>query len=146
MASQAATPPLPVPPQIAKALAGAAPPELSHRPLLRTVGVGMGARIVTPRPAGRKRRLLERLALCQLSAGLYPHSPGLPAARGRTAGAARARIRLQAFPLSIADGFLLDAWGCVVAPLLIAMPCPSPLRFRPVGFQGEVPASPKDHS
>jgi len=85
-------------------------------------------------------------ALHQLSAGFYPHSSGLPAAIGRAAGLIGARVRLQAYTLSIADGFLLVAWACVVALLLIAMLRRSPFSYKEVGFQEEVPGSPKDRS
>lgn len=89
---------------------------------------------------------LSDASLRQLSAGLYPHSSGLPAAIGRAAGLIGARIRLQAYTLSLIDGFLLVAWACVAALLLIAMLRPSPLSYKEVGFQEKVPASPKDRS
>jgi len=68
MASQAATPPLPAPAQIVKALAGAAPSELSNTPLLGILGVVMGAGIVTlagrfisPGHSGSERQLGHRV-------------------------------------------------------------------------------------
>src|SRR5271170_2756856 len=47
MASQAAALPSPTPAQVAKAIAGAMPSDLSHSPLIGILGVVMGAGIVT---------------------------------------------------------------------------------------------------
>jgi hypothetical protein len=40
-----------------------------------------------------------------------------------------ARVRLQAFSLSIIDGFLLIAWSCVCALILVALLRKSPLNY-----------------
>jgi hypothetical protein len=40
-----------------------------------------------------------------------------------------ARMRLQAFSLSIIDGFLLIAWSCVCALMLVALLRKSPLNY-----------------
>ena len=72
-------------------------------------------------------------------------SPIIVKALAAAAGVVGARVRLQAYTLSVADGFLLVAWGCVVALLLIATLRPSPLSFRKAGFQ-EKAAAAKDHS
>src|SRR5277367_5241688 len=64
-----------------------------------------------------------------LTAGVYSKSAGLPAAAGRAVDLVGARIRLQAYTLSINDGFYLVAWASVVALLLIAMLRESPLSY-----------------
>jgi len=67
--------------------------------------------------------------LHQLTAGLFSKSSGLPAAVGRAAGVIGGRIRLQAYTLSINDGFYLLAWACVVSLVLVAMLRKSPLNY-----------------
>lgn len=57
--------------------------------------------------------------LAGLTAGLFPESSGLPAASGRAVGIIAARVRLQAYTLSILDGFHLIVWACVCALILI---------------------------
>jgi MFS transporter, DHA2 family, multidrug resistance protein len=65
----------------------------------------------------------------QLSAGLFAKSSGLPAAVGRAVGVISERLRLQAYVLSINDGFYLVAWACVAALLLVALLRRSPLNY-----------------
>src|SRR5271163_972507 len=64
-----------------------------------------------------------------LTAGMYAKSAGLPAAAGRAVGLISGRLRLQAYTLSLIDGFYLVAWASVVALLLIAMLRRSPLSY-----------------
>jgi len=64
-----------------------------------------------------------------LTGGLYSKSSGLSAAAGRAVDLIGARIRLQAYTLSIIDGFYLVAWACVVALLLTALLRESPLSY-----------------
>jgi MFS transporter, DHA2 family, multidrug resistance protein len=64
-----------------------------------------------------------------LTAGLYAKSSGLAAAGGRAVDLIAARVRLQAFSLSIIDGFLLIAWSCVCALSLVALLRKSPLNY-----------------
>jgi MFS transporter, DHA2 family, multidrug resistance protein len=64
-----------------------------------------------------------------LAARLFSHSPGLAAATGRAVGVISSRLRLQAYTLSIIDGFYLVAWACVVALLLIALLRKAPLNY-----------------
>jgi MFS transporter, DHA2 family, multidrug resistance protein len=64
-----------------------------------------------------------------LTAGLYSKSSGLSAAAGRAVDLIGARIRLQAYTLSIIDGFYLVAWACVAALLLTALLRESPLSY-----------------
>ena len=56
-----------------------------------------------------------------LTAGAFSKSSGLAAATGRAVELLGGRLRLQAYTLSLIDGFYLVAWACVVALLLI--PC-----------------------
>ncbi len=78
---------------------------------------------------------LSDATLRAMTAGLFPHSSGLAAALGRAAGLLGARLRLQAYTLSLIDAFFLVAWACVVALLLIALVRKAPLNFRELGFQ-----------
>ena len=65
----------------------------------------------------------------QLTAGLFSKSSGVAAATGRAVGVISSRIRLQAYTLSINDGFYLIAWACVLALLLVALLRKSPLNY-----------------
>jgi DHA2 family multidrug resistance protein len=65
----------------------------------------------------------------QLTAGLFSKSSGVVAATGRAVGVVSSRVRLQAYTLSINDGFCLVAWACVAALLLIALMRKSPLNY-----------------
>ena len=67
--------------------------------------------------------------LHQLTAGLYAKSAGLAAATGRAAGVISGRLRLQAYVLSINDGFYLVAWACFAALLLVLMLRKAPLNY-----------------
>lgn len=64
-----------------------------------------------------------------LTAGVYSKSSGLAAATGRAIGLMSGRVRLQAYTLSIIDGFYLVAWACVIALLLVALLRESPLNY-----------------
>src|ERR1700730_544426 len=64
-----------------------------------------------------------------LTAGVYAKSYGLPAAAGRAVDLMGGRLRLQAYTLSIIDGFYLVTWASVVALLLSAMLRRSPLSY-----------------
>ena len=46
-----------------------------------------------------------------------------------------ARLRLQAYTLSLIDGFLLVAWTCAIALLLVAMLRKSPLNYGDLSTQ-----------
>src|SRR6267142_1295046 len=50
-----------------------------------------------------------------LTAGLFGKSSGLPSAAARAADLITSRLRLQAYSLSLIDGFLLIAWSCAIA-------------------------------
>src|ERR1700690_1432972 len=76
-----------------------------------------------------------------MSAGLYAKSPGVAAAGARAIGLVSARLRLQAFSLSINDGFLLIAWSCACALILVALLRQSPLDYADLSAKQQVPAS-----
>jgi DHA2 family multidrug resistance protein len=65
----------------------------------------------------------------QLAAGLFSKSSGAAAAAGRAVGVISGRLRLQAYTLSINDGFYLVAWACVVMLLLLVLLRQSPLNY-----------------
>jgi len=64
-----------------------------------------------------------------IAAGLYAKSSGLATAGARAVDLIALRTRLQAYSLSIIDGFLLIAWSCVCALLLVALLRKSPLNY-----------------
>lgn len=65
----------------------------------------------------------------RLTAGVFSKSSGLPAATGRAIELIGARVSLQAYTLSLIDGFYLVAWACVVALLLTALIRELPLNY-----------------
>src|SRR5713101_1643688 len=64
-----------------------------------------------------------------MTAGPYAKSSGLATAGARAVDLIAARVRLQAYSLSIIDGFLLIAWSCVCALILVALLRKSPLNY-----------------
>jgi DHA2 family multidrug resistance protein len=64
-----------------------------------------------------------------MTAGLYAKSYGLAAAGARSVDLIAARLRLQAYSLSIIDGFLLVAWSCACALFFVALLRKSPLNY-----------------
>jgi DHA2 family multidrug resistance protein len=72
---------------------------------------------------------LSDLNLRQLAAGLSSKSPGIAAATGRAIGLVSGRVRLQAYTLTLIDGFHLLAWACVIAILLTAIMREAPLTY-----------------
>ena len=64
-----------------------------------------------------------------LVSGLFSHSAGLAAATGGAVGITASRLSLQAYTLSIVDGFLLVAWSCACALVLVALLRKSPLTY-----------------
>jgi len=65
----------------------------------------------------------------RLATGLFSKSSGAAAATGRAVGVISARVRLQAYTLSINDGFYLVAGACAVMLLLIVLLRKSPLNY-----------------
>ena len=56
-----------------------------------------------------------------MTAGLFGKSSGMPSAGARAVDLIAARLRLQAYTLSLIDCFLLVAWTCVIALFLVAL-------------------------
>jgi MFS transporter, DHA2 family, multidrug resistance protein len=79
-----------------------------------------------------------------MTEGLYPKSPGIVAAGGRAVDLIAARVRLQAYSLSIVDGFLLIAWSCVCALIFVALLRRSPLDYGDLSRLQQVQASAKE--
>src|ERR1700733_11538847 len=79
-----------------------------------------------------------------MTEGLYPKSPGIVAAGGRAVDLIAARVRLQAYSLSIVDGFLLIAWSCVCALIFVALLRGSPLDYGDLSRLQQVQASAKE--
>ena len=65
----------------------------------------------------------------QMTAGLYAKSFGLAEAAGRAVDVVGGRLRLQAYTLSLIDGFYLVAWASVIALLLVALLREPPLKY-----------------
>jgi MFS transporter, DHA2 family, multidrug resistance protein len=64
-----------------------------------------------------------------LAAGLYARSSGAAAASARAVDLIGDRLRLQAYALSLIDGFHLVAWSCLLGLLLTALLRKSPLNY-----------------
>jgi len=82
-----------------------------------------------------------------LAAGVYAKSSGAAAAAARAADLIAARLRLQAYALSLIDGFLLVAWACFLGLLLNALLRKSPLNYGDLSaVQQELSARPEAQS
>ena len=79
-----------------------------------------------------------------MTAGLYAKSSGVAAAGARAIDLVSARLRLQAYSLSINDGFLLIAWSCACALIFVALLRKSPLDYGDLSAQQPAPASAKE--
>ncbi len=79
-----------------------------------------------------------------MSAGLYAKSSGMAAAGARAVDLIGDRLRLQAYSLSIIDGFLLIAWSCVCALILVALLRKSPLNYGDLSAVQQTPGSEKE--
>ncbi len=64
-----------------------------------------------------------------MTAGLFGGSSGLASAGARAVDLIAARLRLQAYALSLLDGYLLVAWSCAIALLLVALLRKSPFNY-----------------
>src|SRR5271170_435126 len=65
----------------------------------------------------------------QMTAGLFGKSPGLVDAAGRAVDVVGGRLRLQAYTLSLIDGFYLVAWVSIIALVLVALLRETPLKY-----------------
>src|SRR5215469_3034394 len=75
---------------------------------------------------------------------LAAKSSGVATASARAVDLIAARLRLQAYSLSIIDGFLLISWSCVCALVLVALLRESPLNYGDLSTFQKTPASKKD--
>ena len=75
-----------------------------------------------------------------MTAGLYAKSSGIAAASARAIDLIAARLRLQAYSLSLIDGFLLIAWSCACALILVALLRKSPLNYGDLSAMQQMPA------
>lgn len=64
-----------------------------------------------------------------MTAGVYARSSGIAAAGERAVDLIESRLRLQAYTLSLVDGFLLLAWSCFCALIFVALLRKSPLTY-----------------
>ena len=78
-----------------------------------------------------------------LTAGLYPKSSGIGSAGARAIDLLGARLRLQAYSLSLLDGFLLIAWSCACALIFVALLRKSPLDYGDLSAQQPLPVPAK---
>lgn len=76
----------------------------------------------------------------QLTAGALATSSGIAQAAGRAVDVVGARLRLQAYTLSLNDGFYLVAWMCVIALLFVACLRESPLQYGEISAMRQRPA------
>jgi MFS transporter, DHA2 family, multidrug resistance protein len=65
----------------------------------------------------------------QMTVGLFAKSSGLADATGRALDVTGGRLRLQAYTLSLIDGFYLVAWASVIALVLVALLRETPLKY-----------------
>jgi DHA2 family multidrug resistance protein len=79
-----------------------------------------------------------------MTAGLSSKSPGMVNAGARAIDLIAARVRLQAYSLSLVDGFLLIAWSCVCALVLVALLRKSPLNYGDLSTMQRIPAAGKE--
>jgi len=78
-----------------------------------------------------------------MTAALYAKSSGIAAASARAFGLIEGRLRLQAYSLSLVDGFLLIAWSCFVAMIFVALLRKSPLNYGDLSAMQQVPGAKK---
>jgi MFS transporter, DHA2 family, multidrug resistance protein len=81
---------------------------------------------------------ISDMSIIQLAAGIYGKSSGSAVATGRAVGVISGRVQLQAYTLTVIDGFCLVAWVCVAALLLIALLRKSPLNYGELSFPDAV--------
>ena len=65
----------------------------------------------------------------QMTAGLYAKSAGLAQSAGRAVDVVGARLRLQAYTLTLIDGFYLVAWACAIGLIFVALLRAAPLKY-----------------
>jgi DHA2 family multidrug resistance protein len=78
-----------------------------------------------------------------MTAGLYAKSSGFAAAGARAVDLLGSRLRLQAYSLSLIDGFLLLAWSCFCALIFVALLRKSPLNYGDLSAMQQIPGAGK---
>jgi DHA2 family multidrug resistance protein len=79
-----------------------------------------------------------------VTAGLYAKSSGVVNAGARAIDMIAARLRLQAYSLSLNDGFLLIAWSCACALIIIALLRRPPLNYGDLSAMQRIPGTRKE--
>ncbi|MCU1301282.1 MAG: major facilitator superfamily 1 [Candidatus Sulfotelmatobacter sp.] len=79
-----------------------------------------------------------------MTASLYAKSSGTAAAGARAIDLIAARLRLQAYSLSILDGFLLIAWSCACTLIFVALLRKSPLDYGDLSNMQQIPTEHKE--
>jgi DHA2 family multidrug resistance protein len=79
-----------------------------------------------------------------LTAGLYAKTGGIATAGARAVDLIATRLRLQAYGLSLNDGFLLISWSCACALLIVAWLRKSPFNYGDLIAMQQTPGSGKD--
>jgi len=79
-----------------------------------------------------------------MTAGLFAKSSSMAAAGARAIDLIAARLRLQAYSLSLVDGFLLIAWSCACALIFVALLRTSPLNYGELSNMQQIPAAHKE--
>jgi DHA2 family multidrug resistance protein len=79
-----------------------------------------------------------------MTAGLSAKSSGMATAGARAIDLIAARLRLQAYSLSILDGFLLIAWSCICALIFVALLRRSPLNYGALSEIQQIPTAEKE--
>jgi MFS transporter, DHA2 family, multidrug resistance protein len=79
-----------------------------------------------------------------LTAGLASKTSGMTAAGARAIDLIGARLRLQAYSLSLNDGFLLISWSCACALIFVALLRKSPLNYGDLSAMQQISASGKE--
>jgi DHA2 family multidrug resistance protein len=79
----------------------------------------------------------------QLTAGFFAKSLGLTQATGRAVDILGARLRLQAYTLTLIDGFYLVAWASVIGLVLVALLREAPLKYGDLSAMQQHPAETK---
>jgi MFS transporter, DHA2 family, multidrug resistance protein len=79
-----------------------------------------------------------------MTAGLYAKSSGMASAGARAIDLIAVRLRLQAYSLSLVDGFLLIAWSCVCALIFVALLRKPPLNYGELSNMQQIPAAHKE--
>jgi MFS transporter, DHA2 family, multidrug resistance protein len=79
----------------------------------------------------------------QLTAGLFAKSSGLAQATGRAVDVVSERLRLQAYTLTLIEGFHLVAWASVIALFFVALLREPPLKYGDLSAMQQHPAAAK---